>query len=85
MTKRFVSQVSFYFVAVVLGMYLSNGLSLTSHVVYVSVSVFATFMSQRRQAPVTATVSRLPDTPPNPDELRIVTIAHVEDLLSHAS
>lgn len=85
MTKRFVSQASFYTVALALGTYLSNGLSLTARVVYASVSVFATFMSQRGHVPVTAAVSRLPEPSPNPVDLRIETIAQVEDLLSRVS
>jgi len=85
MTKRFISQVSFHSAAVVLALYLANGLSVTSHVVYLSVAVSATFMSQRRQETVTAPVSHLPEASATHEDHRVMTLAHVEDMLSHAS
>lgn len=85
MTKRFLSQVSFYSVAVALGLYLANGQSANVHVAYVSTSLFATFMSRRRTSSVPAPVSHMPDRDLAPDDRRVMTMAHVEELLSHAS
>lgn len=85
MTTRYLSQVIFYSAATALGTYLANGQSVMVHVVYVSTSVFATFMSQRRTSPTPASVSRLPEPGFAHDDSRVMTMAHVEEMLSHAS
>lgn len=85
MNKRFLSQASFHSAAFVLGMYLADGMSVTVHVAYVTVALFASYMSQRRPAAAPTAVTHLPAFAPVDDEERIMTKAQVEEMLSHAS
>ena len=84
MTKRFLSHASFYSVAATLGIYLAHGQSATVHAVYVSTTLFATYMS-RRSSRVQAQITRLPGHGPAHDDSHIELMAHVEEMLSHAS
>lgn len=84
MNKRLLSTATFYSAAVMLATYLADGQSAGHHVFYLSTTVIATHMSQRRSAP-TAVVSRLPDTADSPQADMVAVMSHVEDMLSHAS
>lgn len=85
MTKQSIARAPFYLLAVILGTYLSSGQSLAHHVAYVSVSLFATYMSQRDRGTEILPVSHLPVQHPAHDDDRVTTLAHVEELLSAAS
>lgn len=91
MLKKFLVQTLFYSAALLTAVYLADGQSIRWHVVFVSVSILATFMSQResvagQRQPVLQSIenaSPLEDALPFSDHE--ITRAHVEELLSHAS